>query len=146
MKNKKTIFSIITVIILGIGLYFFKSETLYSAADVLRDVDFNAEAPSLELKKIDVEAEEMFVPIELTDKTQQELIKAFEKSKFKKDNSVLISNDYRMKITLNRGYVMYLDMNKKGISVENTSDTSYKKYLFKDGKEFFSILKKAVTE
>jgi len=158
MKNKKTIlitiFSIIIVVILGIGLYFFNSEKIYSnsdtlsSEDILEGVDFSAEGTTVELHKVDTNVDGSLAPIELTEKTQLELIKAFEKSKFKNvdSNSTGVANDYRMKMTLNRGYVMYLDIDKKGISVENTSDTSSKKYLFKDGIEFFSILEEAATE
>ncbi|KGR76179.1 hypothetical protein [Ureibacillus sinduriensis] len=155
MKNKKTILiTIFSVIIVGIGVYFLSSQTTYSdsdtlsSEDILVDVDFSAEGTTVELHKVDPNVDGSLAPIELTEKTQQELIKAFEKSKFKNvdSNSTGVANDYHMKMTLNRGYVIYLDIDKKGISVENTSDTSSKKYLFKDGKEFFSILEKAVSE
>jgi len=150
MKNKQsiliTIFSVVIVIILGIGLYIYNSEPTYSATDILDaavlGADFSAEGQSVELKKIDTKAEEMFIPIKLTDETQQELIKAFEKSKFKKVDSG-ITKDYLMKITLNRGYVMYLDINKKGITVDDGYSSNY---LFKDDKGFFSILEKVVAE
>lgn len=156
MKKPILIISIVIVVILGITLYFFNFKTksfdgdtekqeFISAEDILENANFSADNSSVELKKIDVDAEEIFVPIKLTDKTQQELIKAFEKSRFKKDDSVIISNDYRMKITLNRGYVMYLDMNKKGISVEDV-DGSSEEYVIEDGQVFFSVLEKAVTE
>lgn len=148
MKNKKTIlipiFSIIIVVIL-VGLYFINSETKYSAENVLRDVNFSAEDPSVELKKIDYEAEELFIPIKLTEKTQQELIKAFEKSKFIKDDSVTISQDCHMVMTLNRGYYMFLDLDKKGILVQD-SDGSFEEFVIEDDEGFFSILEKAVTE
>lgn len=155
MKNKKTILiTIFSVIIVGIGVYFFNSQATYSnsdtlsSEDILEGVDFSAEGTTVELHKVDTNVDGSLAPIELTEKSQLELIKAFEKSKFKNvdSNSTGIANDYRMKITLNRGYVMYLDIDKKGISVENTSNTSSKKYLFKDGKEFFSILEKAAKE
>ena len=168
MKNKKSILIIIfSLIILGVGLYFLNSEkndtkseisdsntavnnskiqTSHSAEDVLRDVDFNTEEPSVELKKIDFEGEDMFVPIELTDETQQVLIKAFEKSKFKKDSDYIgISHDYRMTMTLNRGYVMFLDIIKKGIIVRDV-DGSSEEYVIEDDEGFFSILEKTVTE
>lgn len=148
MKNNKTILliisGIIVFIILGIGFYF-NSEKFYTAADVLEDVDFSVKESSVEFKKIDAELN--FVPIKLTDKTQQELIKAFEKSKFKKDDNSrgIASNNYWLRITLNRGYVMYLDLNKKQIAVADNVG-SHEGYLFEDDKGFFSILEKAVTE
>lgn len=153
-KNKTILITIFSVIIVGIGVYFFNSQATssdsdtLSSEDILEGVDFSAEGTTVELHKVDTNVDGSLAPIELTEKTQQELIKAFEKSKFKNvdSNSTAVANDYRMKMTLNRGYVMYLDIDKKGISVENTSDTSSKKYLFKDGKEFFSILEKAATE
>jgi hypothetical protein len=144
MKNKKpifiTVFSGIIVVILGIGLYFFNSETIYSVEDVLEGVDFSAAGPSVELKKIDEEAN--IIPIELTEKTQQELIKAFEKLKFKKADSQRISKDYLMNITWNRGYFMFLD--EKGIIVDDGQ--SYTKYIVEGDRKFFSIMEKVATE
>ena len=146
MKNKSSIliisFSFVIVLILGIGLYFFNSETIYSAEDVLEDVDFSTEEPFIELKKIDEEAN--IIPIELTEKTQQELIKAFEKTKFKKDDSQIVPNDYLMAITLNRYYFMFLG--EKGIAVDDGDGHSYKEYVVEGDKELFSIIEKAATE
>ena len=135
-------FSFVIVLILGIGLYFFNSETIYSAEDVLEDVDFSTEGPFIELKKIDEEAN--IIPIELTEKTQQELIKAFEKTKFKKDDSQIVPNDYLMTITLNRYYFMFLG--EKGIAVDDGDGHSYKEYVVEGDKELFSIIEKAATE
>ena len=135
-------FSFVIVLILGIGLYFFNSETIYSAEDVLEDVDFSTEGPFIELKKID--EEENIIPIELTEKTQQELIKAFEKTKFKKDDSQIVPNDYLMTITLNRYYFMFLG--EKGIAVDDGDGHSYTEYIVEGDKEFLSIIEKAATE
>lgn len=146
MKNKSSIliisFSFVIVLILGIGLYFFNSETIYSAEDVLEDVDFSTEGPFIELKKIDEEAN--IIPIELTEKTQQELIKAFEKTKFEKDDSQIVSSDYLMTITLNRYYFMFLD--EKGIAVDDGDGHSYTEYVVEGDNELFSIIEKAATE
>ncbi|MGE7024543.1 hypothetical protein [Solibacillus cecembensis] len=146
---KKIIVGIIIVGILGIGIYLYYSEPTYSATDVLKRADFSVEEQSVELLKFDYgkEAEELLVPIELTGKTQKELIKAFEKSKFKKfkrGGSVNLDNEYWMKITLNTGFRMFMDVTNKGIAVEDNRG-SYEKYLFEDD-EFFSILEKAMTE
>ena len=147
MKNKKTVIGIIVVIILGIGLYFFNSEKFYTAADVLEDVDFSVEEQSVELTKIVIEVDDgKLVPIELTDTTQKKLIKTFEKSKFKKDESLSSDNDYSMKITLNRGYFMFMDITGKSIAVRDNSGGSYEEYLFEDDKGFFSILEELVRE
>ncbi len=135
-------FSFVIVLILGIGLYFFNSETIYSAEDVLEDVDFSTEGPFIELKKIDEEAN--IIPIELTEKTQQELIKAFEKTKFKKDDSQIVPNDYLMTITLNRYYFMFLG--EKGIAVDDGDGHSYTEYIVEGDKELFTIIEKAATE
>lgn len=134
-------------------MYFFNSETMYSnsdtlfSEDILEGVDFSAEGATVELKKVDTNVDGSLASIKLTDKTQQELIKALEKSKFKNldSDSTGVANDYFMKMTLNKGYVMFLDTDKKGIAVDD-GDTSSEQYLFKDDKEFFSILEKAVTE
>ena len=85
------------------------------------------------------------VPIELTDTTQKKLIKAFEKSKFKKDESLSSDNDYSMKITLNAGYFMFMDITGKSIAVSDNRG-SYDNYLFEDDKGFFSILEELVRE
>ena len=95
MKNKKNVIGSIVVIILGIGLYFFNFEKFYTATDVLKRADFSVEEQSVELTKIVNEVDGgKLVPIELTDTTQKKLIKDFEKSKFKKDESLSSDNDY----------------------------------------------------
>ena len=146
MKNKKTVIGIIVVIILGIGLYFFNSEKFYSATNVLKRADFSVEEQSVELTKIVNEVDGgKLVPIELTDTTQKKLIKAFEKLKFKKDESLSSDNDYSMKITLNAGYFMFMDITGKSIAVRDNRG-SYDNYLFEDDKGFFSILEELVRE
>ena len=146
MKSKSFIliisFSVVIVLIIGIGLYFLNARTIYSAEDVLEGIDFSTEGSYVELKKIDEEAN--IIPIELTEKTQQELIKAFEQSKFKKDDAQRMVNDYLMTITLNKGYFMFLD--EEGIKVDDGDGHSYTKYVFEGDKEFFSIIEKAATE
>ncbi|WP_042472958.1 hypothetical protein [Bacillus ndiopicus] len=150
MKNKRFILVIsfgFVVLILGIGLYVYYSEPTYSAKDVLKGVDFSVEESSVELIKIEsgVEEEKALITFELTDATQQELIKAFEKSKFKKGNSPTTpSDDYWMKITLNTGYVIIIDMANKELSVDDNRG-SYEGYSFEDDK-FISILEKVITE
>ena len=49
-----------------------------------------------------------------------------------------------MTITLNRSYFMFMDMNNKGIAVDE--DGSYVQYLFEDDKGFFNILNNVVAE
>ena len=148
MKNKRFIsiisFSFVIALILGIGLYRYYSEPIYSATDVLKRADFSVEEQSVEVTKFDLELDEILVPIELTDKTQKELIKAFEKSKFKKGDSINFTNEYWVRVTLNTGYGMFMDVTDKGIAVEDNRG-SYEEYIFEDD-EFFSILEKAMTE
>ncbi|MEK4424697.1 hypothetical protein [Solibacillus sp. FSL K6-1523] len=144
---KQIIVGIIIVGIFGIGIYLYYSEPTYSATDVLKRADFSVEEQAMEFLKFNYDKEELLVPIELTGKTQKELIKAFEKSKFKKNKkggSVYLTYDYWMKITLNTGYVMYMDVINKGIAVGDNRG-SYEEYLFKDD-EFFSILEEKLTE
>ncbi|ATP40361.1 hypothetical protein CSE16_10055 [Solibacillus sp. R5-41] len=141
---KKIIVGIIIVGILGIGIYLYYSEPTYSATDVLKRADFSVEEQTVEVTKFDLEVDGVLVPIELTDTTQKKMIKAFEKSKFKKDDSISFDNDYLMKITLNTGYFMFMDITGKRIAVEDNRG-SYDRYLFEDDK-FFSILEKAMTE
>lgn len=148
MKNKRLIWIIslgfVIALILGIGLYRYYSDPTYSATDVLKRADFNAEEQSVEVTKFDLEVDGGYIPIELTETTQKKLIKAFEKSKFKKDESLSFDNDYSMKITLNTGYFMFMDIAGKRIAVEDNRG-SYDSYLFVDDK-FFSILEKATTK
>ena len=149
MKNKRFIsvisFSFV-VLILGIGIYLYYSEPTYSATDVLKGVDFSVEESSVELTKIEygVEVEKALITFELTDATQQELIKAFEKSKFKKGKTTKTSDEYWMIITLNTGYVTQIDMNNNEISIRDNRG-SYESYLFEDDK-FISILEKVITK
>ncbi|MGA3600846.1 hypothetical protein [Lysinibacillus agricola] len=114
-----------------------------SATDVLENVDFNAENPTVTIFSIDMDKKEIFTEIEIPEKTQQELIKAFQKAKFKKTTINSSNYDYRITITLNAGYSMYLDSDKKILSIISTDGSADKKYTIVNDSDFFSILEKA---
>lgn len=124
---------LIVVLITGI-LVFNNNKT--SAIDVLENANFNAENPSVGIESIDVDTEDIFTSIEIPEETQQELIKAFKNAKFKKVKDSSSDYDYRIQITLNTGYGIYVISDKKLLKIIDTNEY----YIIENDNIFFSIL------
>ena len=94
---------------------------------------------------MDYEAEELATKVELSKESQQEIVKAFKNTKFKKAISPDNDYDYTMNITVNSGHLMFLDSTNKTVTVmdrtgtDNISDY----YTIVNGSHFFNILEKA---
>ncbi|MEI4770933.1 hypothetical protein WAX74_15020 [Psychrobacillus sp. FJAT-51614] len=140
MSKRKVLvtISIVIVILAGIYLYVF-NETTYTASDVLENVNFSAENPSVSIHSIDYDKEGLITEIKIPKETQQELIKAFKNAKFKKITDLpSLDYDYRIKITLNTGYAMFLDSEKKSLFITDTDEA----YTMENDNDFFGILSK----
>ncbi len=79
---KKFIIILPLLIIIIVVAFFATKDKNVSATDVLENVDFNAENPTITIYSIDMDKKEIITEIEIPEKTQQELIKAFQKAKF----------------------------------------------------------------
>lgn len=125
-----------------VGILFFVNRT-YSASDVLGDyADLNAENPSVSIDSIDTETGEIFTSIEIPEETQQKLIGAFKNATFKKVRVSLGDYDYRINITFNTGYPMYVASDEKLLTIIK-HDGQLEYYTLLNASEFFSILEKA---
>jgi len=127
------------IIIIAVVFFIAMKDHNDSATDILENADFNAENPTVTIFSIDMDKKEIFTEIEIPEKTQQELTKAFQKAKFKKTTINSSNYDYRITITLNAGYSMYLDSDKKSLTIINTNQN----YAIVNDSDFFSILEKA---
>jgi hypothetical protein len=138
LKNRGII--IVVLLLIMVGIIIFTNRT-YSATDVLGDyADFSVKNPSISIESINLETEDIFTSIEIPEETQQELIKAFKNAKFKKISDLgSLDDDYRINITLNTGYVMYLDSDKKLLYINDTEEA----YEIENDSDFFKILKNA---
>ncbi|QUG41657.1 hypothetical protein KD050_20740 [Psychrobacillus sp. INOP01] len=116
---------------------FFANRT-YSASDVLGDyADLNAENPFVSMASIDFETEDIFTSIDIPEETQRELIDAFKNAKFERVTDISSDYDYRIKITFNTGYAMYVDSDKKLLVIVDTNES----YTIENDSDFFKILK-----
>ena len=132
------------IIIIAVVFFIAMKDHNDSATDILENADFNAENPTVTIFSIDMDKKEIFTEIEIPEKTQQELTKAFQKAKFKKTTINSSNYDYRITITLNAGYSMYLDSDKKSLTIIRTNqDSTNKNYAIVNDSDFFSILEKA---
>ena len=111
-----------------------------SASDALGDyADLNAEKPLVDIQSYDLEKEDLFTPIEISEETQLELIESFKNVKFKRVTDVSLDIDYRVNITFNTGYAMWVDTDKKLVNLID----GYEYYTIENDSEFFEILKNA---
>ncbi|MEK5215861.1 hypothetical protein [Psychrobacillus sp. FSL H8-0487] len=119
---------------------FANAYRTYSASDVLGDyADLNVEKPFVDIQSYDLEKEDLFTPIEIPEETQLELIESFKNAKFKRVTDISLDIDYRVNITFNTGYAMWVDSDKK---IFNLID-GYEYYAIENDSEFFEILKNA---
>ncbi|MEI4771874.1 hypothetical protein WAX74_19925 [Psychrobacillus sp. FJAT-51614] len=134
------------LLLIMVGIIFFANRT-YSASDVLGDyADLNAENPFVSIESIDVETEDIFTSIEIQEETQQELIDAFKNAKFKRVTDISSDYDYRINITFNTGYAMYIDSDKKLLCIIDTHDETHEYYTVENDSDFFKILKNSTKK
>ena len=79
----------------------------------------------------------MFTSIDIPEETQQKLINAFKNAKFERVTDISSDYDYRIKITFNTGYAMYVDSDKKLLVIVDTNES----YTIENSNDFFKILK-----
>ncbi|WP_445480592.1 hypothetical protein ACULLL_10770 [Lysinibacillus irui] len=110
--------------------------TEYSAKDILANADFNVEKQTITVHTIDTDKEDIYTRIEIPEETQKKLIQAFQNAKFAETTIEPIEYDYRITISLNTGYTMYLISDKKSLLIVNNREN----YVIVNDKDFFSIL------
>ncbi|WP_394192043.1 hypothetical protein [Paenisporosarcina quisquiliarum] len=140
-KKIGTVFVAIFIIMVGV-IIFANANRTYSASEVLGNyADLNAENPFVDIESIDVENEKKFTSIEISEDMEQELIEAFKNTKFIRVKDGSMDYDYRVNITLNTGYAMWIDSNKKLLKVIDTQES----YSTENDSDFFEILEN-ITE
>ncbi|WP_431810998.1 hypothetical protein [Lysinibacillus sp. FW12] len=110
--------------------------TEYSAKDILANADFNVEKQTITVHTIDTDKKDIFTRIEIPEETQKKLIQAFQNAKFAKSTIDPTEYDYRITISLNTGYTMYLISDKKSLHIVNNREN----YAIVNDSDFFSIL------
>ncbi|MEK4427175.1 hypothetical protein [Solibacillus sp. FSL K6-1523] len=111
-----------------------------SATDVLENANFDAENRTVTIHTINTDKEDIFTEFKISEEAQREVLKAFENAKFEKITSLNpVDYDYRITISLNRGYPMYLDSTKKSLTLIDTKEN----YTIINETDLFDILKKA---
>ena len=94
----------------------------YSAIDLLENANFHVENSTVTLHRIDTDTEDIFSEMKISKETQQELIQSFQQATFK--NSHKTSDyDYRMTISLNTSYPMFIDSKNKILVLLNTNES-----------------------
>lgn len=96
--------------------------TEYSAKDILANADFNVEEQTITVHTIDTDKEDIYTRIEIPEETQQKLIQAFQNAKFAETTIEPVEYDYRITISLNTGYTMYLISDKKSLHIVNNRE------------------------
>jgi len=137
MKKIKIILPLLIVIVMG--FLIAKKDGGYSATDVLENADFNVENPSITIHTVDTDQEEIYTQIEIPEETQKRLLQAFENAKFDKATINPVDYNYRITISLNTGYTMYLVSDKRSLTVNSTEEN----YTIVNDNNFFSMLEKA---
>lgn len=80
----------------------------YSAIDLLENANFHVENSTVTLHRIDTDTEDIFSEMKISKETQQELIQSFQQATFKKTAIKTNDYDYRMTISLNTSYPMFI--------------------------------------
>lgn len=139
LRNIKKIGIIVVLLLVMVWVIVFtNANRTYSASDVLGDyADLNAEKSFVDIESWDLETEDIFTPIKISEETQQELIESFKNAKFKRVTDVSMDTDYRVNITLNTGYAMWVDSDKKLLKLID----AYEYYTIENDSDFFGILK-----
>lgn len=137
------------IIITGICIWINEQKiavpSIYYATDVLENANFNAENQFVSIESIVLRPEIQFTSLKIPEETQQELIQAFKNAKFKKVehlSSISFRYNYRVNITLNTGYVMFMDSHTKFLQLD---DTGVAYIIEDDDNRFFDILEEATS-
>ncbi|WP_107951567.1 hypothetical protein [Lysinibacillus parviboronicapiens] len=138
MKKIIIILSLL-IIVVAIGFLIAKKDQSYSATDVLENADFNVKNPTITIHTVDTDKEDIYTKIEIPEETQKKLIQAFQNAKFDKTTINPVDYDYRITISLNTGYTMYLVSDKKSLNLLS----NHENYAIVNDNDFFSILEKA---
>ncbi|MGE7988911.1 hypothetical protein [Lysinibacillus fusiformis] len=137
MKKIKIILPLLIIVIV-MDFLIAKKDGGYSATDVLENADFNVENPSITIHTVDTDKEEIYTQIEIPEETQKRLLQAFENAKFDKATINPVDYNYRITISLNTGYTMYLVSDKRSLTVNSTEEN----YTIVNDNDFFSMLEK----
>ncbi|GAA3347171.1 hypothetical protein [Lysinibacillus fusiformis] len=137
MKKIKVILSLL-IIVIAIGFLIAKKDGGYSATDVLENANFTVENPSITIHTVDTDKEDIYTRIKIPEETQKRLLQAFQNAKFDKATINPVDYDYRITISLNTGYTMYLVSEKRSLTVNRTEEN----YTMVNDNDFFSILEK----
>lgn len=111
LKSRLIIIAFLVIVLFVIGFTVYNDNTKLSATDLLENANFDAESQTVNVHKINVDnSPDIFEEIMIPEETQQELIRTFENVQFESvgDRGRLDFN-YRINMTLNTGYVMFLD-------------------------------------
>lgn len=143
MKKFKIGLSLLLAVIVSGMLITWKDQS-YSAIDLLENANFHVENSTVTLHHIDTDTdtEAIFSEMKISKETQQELIQSFQQATFKKTAIKTIDYDYRMTISLNTSYPMFIDSKNKILVLLNTNESFE---LIKDH-AFFSLLEKATED
>ncbi len=141
MKKFKLGLSLLLAVIVSGMLITWKDQS-YSAIDLLENANFHVENSTVTLHRIDTDTEDIFSEMKISKETQQELIQSFQQATFKKTAIKTIDYDYRMTISLNTSYPMFIDSKNKILVLLNTNESFE---LIKDH-AFFSLLEKATED
>lgn len=152
VKSKKTIVAIVvvTLVALFVVVFAFKSDTLASD-EVFNDIDFTSGNANIDGYKIDFEKEddEILTKIQPSDEEKIRILKALEQSKFEKlEKASTTDADYRINITLNKRYELYLNSTNKILifAYENDNDSNNTYYKFSNDNGFFKLLEASINK
>jgi len=137
--RKNIIILPLLIIMIAVSFSIAKKDQSYTATDILENADFNVENPTITIHSVDTDKNDIYTQIEIPEETQKKLIQAFQNAKFDKTTINPIDYDYRITISLNTDYTMYLVLDKKSLTVTST----HVNYAIVNNSDFFSILEKA---
>lgn len=152
VKSKKMIAGMFVLLMVAVFVVFFtfKSDTLASD-EVFNDVDFKSKNADIDGYKIDFEngKEDPLTKLKLSDDEKTAILKALEDSKFEiLSDATFADCDYRVNVTLNKRYELYLDSTYKILIFvyEEDNDSNHKYYKFSNDSDLFKLLEEITKE
>lgn len=151
VKSKKMIASIFVLFIVALFVAFlvFNSNTLASN-EVFNDIDFESEHVNVDGSKLDLETEEIFVKLKLSEDDKTAILEAFKNSKFEiiSSSDSYADGNYFINITLNKRYEFELDPIQKILifEYEDDNDSDHKYYKFSNDSGLFELLQTITKE